>query len=95
MGNFTQPSAERSYDLENFRCRADGAASVSVVIKNAAGRPVDQFNITLPVSGPVFDENGNQVAAQVRNGTRNAITALLLQLQTDVDALAAAGRFER
>lgn len=95
MGSFTQGSASRTYDRGIVHIGAGGVAQVEITIRNAAGRPVDQFTLTLPMSGAIVDSDGTQIAAGVPAAIANARNSFLAALDAAIDNAAAAGKFTR
>jgi hypothetical protein len=95
MGNFTQPSANRIYARDHVHVSPDGVLRVRLVITNDAGTPVDDLYVIVPVSGPIMDHRGNQLAASVPAGLNSARNSFLAALDAAIDSAAAAGRFAR
>jgi hypothetical protein len=95
MGDFTQPSAPRTFERTHIRVGVNGAMEVGIAIKNAAGRVIDRFELTLPLSGAVTDNEGNQISANVPGAIGTARTALLTAIDNAIENAAAAGKFNR
>ncbi len=95
MGNFTQPSGNRTYERGHIALNVDGTMRVGVHVTNDAGKTVDNFEVRVPVSGAITDQDGNQLAASVPVGISSARTSLLSAIDAAIDSAAASGKFAR
>lgn len=95
-GTFQQVAATRTYTRRHVRFDANsGAFSAQVVVLTAGGRMIDSFDVRVPTSGAIVDEDGNQVAASVPGGLNTARNSFLSALDAAIDNAAAAGKFAR
>lgn len=95
MGQFTQPESSRTYTRKFLTIHADGSMHVSLEVKNAAGKVLENITIYVPVSGPITDEDQQVLAASVPAGLNTARTSFITAIDNAIDAAATAGRFNR
>jgi hypothetical protein len=96
MGEFVQGSATRTYERRAIRIDGGGTSfTVEVAVLNAAGRVVDRFEVRVPASGVILDEDGNQIAASVPGAVNTARTSFLNAIDAAIDSAAAANKFVR
>lgn len=82
-------------NLSSYLASVGGATTLSVdFARTSDGKSIGSRQIIVPVSGPVMDGNGSQVAANVPAAFTNARNAYEAQVNALLDAAAAAGKLD-